>query len=1014
MKIGKMKKLLASVLVLSLGFGLMNNNVIRADGGEQYNTEPETDNGLELNKTAKYNPDTRLYDITLDAYTTGTTHKTEKNVPTDIVMVLDQSSSMNEEITIESNIKYSKEQEAYSTTVWDFFDFKENGTYDDTPNDKKYFIYNKEQDKYYPVYLKVNKYWDWGKRMRDVGLYYYDELGNEHLIVEEDQQYFLLYNGIINQWRPGENYEKKKTIPYDLYSYSSDIQKKSKIRALKDTAKNFISKIEESNKKTESTEDDSRVAVVGFANGDKWGYDRYYYENTELFIGDEEYKYDSNEIKTHYKDALTTPEIATQSIDKLTANGGTLIDLGLDIANNVLEKSNDGGVERQKVIVLFTDGQPGWSGFDKDYANKAISNSDVAKRKYNTKVYSVGIFDGANASDESSQANKFMHKVSSNYQNATNLDNGNRVDSKYYMSASNANGLDDIFNSIFDDISKPDIPLDETTVIRDVVSNYFEFDLDSNGNIPRNIKVQRIPCIGKDSAGNYTFAEDNSESIQDITQQVTIKLNDNKTLDVFGYNFDKNYVSIDDNNEPTGAKIRITFSVKPIDGFIGGYDVPTNDGTSGVYSDDVLVETFNLPVTDVPINYHYDTENAGMYITDDWKKFDLMIKNGKYWTTSGNKHNLLNDQYVNDFVDVEYTFSCDEKVLATYTISAGKKEGNWKLNSEFNTSNFTDDLKTITINVEVIPKNEDEFYKVIENVDKEKQANLYIFKPNIKSIDSKSIFLGEKYSSLNSNISLVEWKCNDKNVDVEPTSDRYNNMAPDLVYEFKHQNKIINEFEPKSVGIHEIEYNVYANSKDITAQTKSVHEASIVEHSNCNMKHFYIDVKGGTIKINKSISDSNLNKYDFTNGDPIFGFKIDKLNDNNNVEKTYYRYVRFYKDADGMIAQSSITPLTDLPKGKYRVTEMSSMRFKCDSVLLDNGKLKEDNEISFEISSKKEESDRTVTFTNSLVKDNYFSDTDVVVNSFTTDESGKVVFSQDWLNGKKLINGQSITKLERR
>ena len=35
--------------------------------------------------------------------------------------------------------------------------------------------------------------------------------------------------------------------------------------------------------------------------------------------------------------------------------------------------------------------------------------------------------------------------------------------------------------------------------------------------------------------------------------------------------------------------------------------------------------------------------------------------------------------------------------------------------------------------------------------------------------------------------------------------------------------------------------------------------------------------------------------------------------------------------------------------------------------------------------------------TNSLVKDDYFSDSDIVVNKFTTDENGRVEITQDYL-----------------
>ena len=59
--------------------------------------------------------------------------------------------------------------------------------------------------------------------------------------------------------------------------------------------------------------------------------------------------------------------------------------------------------------------------------------------------------------------------------------------------------------------------------------------------------------------------------------------------------------------------------------FIGGNAVPTNKyKSSGVYdNENNLVKLFNdeenQPKVDVDINYHYENNDAAMYITEDWK-----------------------------------------------------------------------------------------------------------------------------------------------------------------------------------------------------------------------------------------------------------------------------------------------------------------------------------------------------------------------------------------------------------
>ena len=59
-----------------------------------------SDNGMAVNKTSVYNEDTGAYDITLEAYATGSKiiHTVTSDVPTDVILVLDQSGSMEDDM----------------------------------------------------------------------------------------------------------------------------------------------------------------------------------------------------------------------------------------------------------------------------------------------------------------------------------------------------------------------------------------------------------------------------------------------------------------------------------------------------------------------------------------------------------------------------------------------------------------------------------------------------------------------------------------------------------------------------------------------------------------------------------------------------------------------------------------------------------------------------------------------------------------------------------------------------
>ncbi len=91
MKIGKFKKIAAIGLALTMAIGLLytSGTVNATDDNKKKDLTPE---GVELNKTATSNND-GTYNITLDAFSTGYTETINKTVPTDIILVLDQSGS---------------------------------------------------------------------------------------------------------------------------------------------------------------------------------------------------------------------------------------------------------------------------------------------------------------------------------------------------------------------------------------------------------------------------------------------------------------------------------------------------------------------------------------------------------------------------------------------------------------------------------------------------------------------------------------------------------------------------------------------------------------------------------------------------------------------------------------------------------------------------------------------------------------------------------------------------------
>lgn len=147
-------------------------------------------------------------------------------------------------------------------------------------------------------------------------------------------------------------------------------------------------------------------------------------------------------------------DLLKASLCKLDSANSTRADLGLQTASSILQ---GGRPNARKVVIFFTDGEPNdMSGFDADVADAAIDNALGMKRAGAT-VYSIGVFGGADPGDTTGQVNAYMHGVSSNYPDATSYTAdklGERAPgSNYYLTASNPEGLDKVFEGIFNDVS---------------------------------------------------------------------------------------------------------------------------------------------------------------------------------------------------------------------------------------------------------------------------------------------------------------------------------------------------------------------------------------------------------------------------------------------------------------------------------------------------------------------------------------------------------------------------------
>ena len=229
-----------------------------------------------------------------------------------------------------------------------------------------------------------------------------------------------------------------------------------RIVALKNAANHFIDTIAEQNKNVKDASKQHQVAIVKFAGkkSDK--------------VGNDTYRDDGN-TSTYSQTmlGLTVCKDGGAKSLKNTVNliepaGSTRADYGMDLAKGIA-----GREDAQKIVVFFTDGSPTSSnGFEAEVAKDAINIAKTIKSGGAT-IYTIGIFNGAKPGDDptssrTSNENKFMHAVSSNYPDATssvshgffgtekwNVNFGNPVaGASYYKSATNAAELDQVFKDI--------------------------------------------------------------------------------------------------------------------------------------------------------------------------------------------------------------------------------------------------------------------------------------------------------------------------------------------------------------------------------------------------------------------------------------------------------------------------------------------------------------------------------------------------------------------------------------
>lgn len=308
------------------------------------------------------------------------------------------------------------------------------------------------------------------------------------------------------------------------------------------------------------------------------------------------------------------------AVSGLQAGGDTYPATGLDMANSIFDAnpiSGDG--QRGRVVIMFTDGYPAENGTDNinyTLCDKAIASAQTSKRTYGATVYTVGIFSGANpnsnidtnfdygnrrdAEKQLVAANRYMHYTSSNFQNAMSLRNGGeKSGSSYYLAASNANSLNDVFKSISQTIGSTPVELTRTSVLRDVISDSFTLP---EGYTDGDIKAYSVSCESstKNADGTYTYTW---KTTPDADKYDVTVADDNKTINVTDFDYAANWVDQYDvgGSKSHGKKLVVEIPIVLDPDATGSVD--TNGPASGIYASadaETAFANFKTPTVYVP------------------------------------------------------------------------------------------------------------------------------------------------------------------------------------------------------------------------------------------------------------------------------------------------------------------------------------------------------------------------------------------------------------------------------
>lgn len=346
-------------------------------------------------------------------------------------------------------------------------------------------------------------------------VYYYNTTGtkasvsdniyysNPMIYIDGEWKY---YDGSV--WKTPSN--SGVQIRWNKSSYGNVFTWNSRITALKEAAIAFI-------KDTASKSSKSKIGITTFD-----GYVSDYY-----WTGDEEYATRGNVIQPIIT-VGNSPSEMIKAVGKITADGGTSPQKGLDKASSQLENVKDDGLS--KYIILFTDGAPSYE------SDTEATETSISTLKDKATIFTVALSSRDDLEVPGSEKNniEWMKDLA--------------TDEKHAFNVSNASGLGSIFKTIQDTITH-NIAITNAT-ITDVIDSRFVIINDNNNKVITNAELANEKTITLKNGGVVSLNENGYQVVTWNKQTIP--------------------------NKAESKQWSNTITVRAKDEYIGGNNVPTN------------------------------------------------------------------------------------------------------------------------------------------------------------------------------------------------------------------------------------------------------------------------------------------------------------------------------------------------------------------------------------------------------------------------------------------------------